>query len=411
MKKLLLGLTIGVMAHSSLFAMNLLRPWDTLIRPPLDQSRSLQVALFGEYGFAAHGYNSSGDKVNPLAIWNCSESTLAMIKGFLPTSPQGQLASRLSTVDGTRGHVELRGDMMQASWAATARAYFAKDWSFLVSLPFHHMSLKHVSICDKTLSVTEGDEDVKELLTNNLAQNVCTLGDGLSLGSWERTGLGDTALLVEWIHDFEQGKEFLKNVRVNWRFGGTIPSGKAADIDKLMALPFGLDGAASIIAGFGLELLYGKNFKLGGDVELQQPFGNTRGRRIMTDPSQTSLLLLEKVCAYKDFSMNQRFNLFVQFYEFLGGLSCKVGYQYFKQGDAYLTLDTLAYADVTSNRSKNLFDWTLHQAVVVVDYNIGKHLEEDAYCIPRVSLFSRIPVNGKRSIASPTLGAMFSLDF
>jgi hypothetical protein len=413
MKKLLLVLTVGAMAHCSLSAMNLLRPWDTLIRPPLDQSRSVQVALFGEYGFAAHAYNNDGAKVNPLAIWDCSESTLSMIKGFSPDSPQGQLASRLSAVvdDGTRGHIVFHGEMMQASFAATMRAYFAKDWSFLVSLPFHHMSLKNVSYCDKTLSITEGDEDVKELLTNNLAQNVCRLGNGLSLGSWERTGLGDTALFVEWIHDFEQAKIFLKNVRVNWRLGGTIPSGKAADANKLMALPFGSDGAASIIGGFGLELLYGKNFKIGGDVELQQPFGNSITRRIKTDSTQTNLLLLEKVCAYKDFGINQRFNLFFQFFEVLGGASLKVGYQYFKHGDDFLTLNTLAYADATANTSRTLFDWTLHQAVFVADYNIGKHFDADALCLPRVSIFSRIPFNGKRAIASPTLGATFSLDF
>jgi hypothetical protein len=413
MKKLLLVLTVGAMAHGSLSAMNLLRPWDTLIRPPLNQSRSVQVALFGEYGFAAHAYNNDGERVNPLAIWDCSEKTLSMIKGFTPDSPQGQLASRLADVvdDGTRGHVELRGEMMQASWAATARAYFAKDWSVLVSLPFHHMQLKNVSICDKTLSITQGDMDVKELLTDNLAHNVCTLGDGLSLGSWERTGLGDTALFVEWIHDFEQAKTFLKNVRVNWRLGGTFPTGKVGDADKLMALPFGADGSASIIGGFGLELLYGKNFKIGGDVELQQPFGNSLTRRIKTDSTQTNLLLLEKVCAYKDFGIKQRFNLFFQFFEFLGGASVKVGYQYLKQGDDFLTLNTLAYADVTANTSRTLFDWTLHQAVFVADYNIGKHFDADALCLPRVSVFSRIPFNGKRAIASPTLGAMFSLDF
>jgi len=413
MKKLFLVLTVGALVHCPLSAMNLLRPWDTLIRPPLDQSRKVQIALFGEYGFAAHAYNKDGAKVNPLAIWDCSESTLAMIKGFSPNSPQGQLATRLSTVtdDGTRGHVEFHGDMMQASWAATMRAYFAKDWSLLVSLPFHHMSLKNVSYCDKTLSITEGDEDVKKLLTNDLAKNVYVLGDGLSLGSWERTGLGDTALFVEWIHDFEQAKIFLKNVRVNWRLGGTIPSGKAADENKLMALPFGSDGAASIIAGFGLELLYGKNFKLGGDVELQKPFGNTRCRRIKTDTTQTNLLLLAKVDAYQDFAINQRFNLFFQFFEVLGGASLKVGYQYFKKGDDYLTLNSLEYADATANTSRPLFDWTLHQAVLVADYNIGKHFEKDAVCLPRVSLFSRIPFNGKRVIASPTLGAMFSLDF
>lgn len=413
MKKLLVCLSVGVMAHCSLSAMNLLRPWDTLIRPPLDQSRKVQVALFGEYGFAARAYNNDGERANPLAIWDCTEKTLAMIKGFPPDSPQGQLASRLSGVvdDGTRGHVQFDGEMTQASVAATVRAYFAKDWSFLVAVPVHRMSLKHVSYCDKTLSLTEGDEEVKELLTDNLAQNVCTLGDGLSLSSWERTGFGDTALFIEWIHDFEQAKIFLKNVRVNWRLGGTIPSGKTWDVDKLMALPFGADGAASIIAGFGLELLYGKNFKIGGDVELQQPFGTSRCRRFKTDGSQTNLLLLAKADAFQDFAINQRFNLFFQFFEFLGGASLKVGYQYFKKGDDYLTLNSLAYADATANTSRSLFDWTLHQAVLVADYNIGKHLQDDAVCVPRVSLFSRIPFNGKRAIACPTLGAMFSLDF
>jgi hypothetical protein len=414
MKRLLFLLTVSAaVVVPSAYGMNVLRPWDTLIRPDLDSSHSTQVALFGEYGFKARAYNDDGQSVNPLAIWDCSEKTLSMIKGFSPTSPIGQLATRLSGVidDGTRGHVELRGDMTEASCAATVRNYFAKNWSVLVCLPFYEMELKDLSICDKTLSITEGDEDVKELLTNNLKANVCTLGKGLSLAPWKRSGFGDVALFVEWMNDFEQAKVFLKNVRVDWRLGGTIPSGKRVDPDKLMALPLGYDGAASIIAGFGIDLTYGRYFKLGGDVELQHVFGNDRCRRIMTDTTQTNLLFLEKVNAYKDFGMNQRFNLYFQFFEVLGGLSLKAGYQYFKHGDDYLSLNSLAYSDVTANTSKNLYDYTLHQAVFVASYNIAKHINEDAACLPAVSLFSRLPFNGTRVIACPTLGATLSLDF
>ena len=116
------------------------------------------------------------------------------------------------------------------------------------------MTLKNVQWVNKTLNVSAGDQSVRQNLTNDFFANVATLGDGLYLGDWSRTGIGDLVLMMDWVQDFYQYKPLLKNTRVNWRIGFNFPTGLREDEDKVFARPFGFDGALGLIFGFGWAL-------------------------------------------------------------------------------------------------------------------------------------------------------------
>lgn len=403
-----------VLVSSYSFGMNILRPYDVMIRPPLKKGSTIQTAFMAEHEFNNHGYNACGDRVNVLKIWNCDQDALKMLEGFDAASPQGLLAIQLradgANDDRVRGHFTVTGDLHTDSFAFTSHYNFLDAWFFTVYLPLYNMTLKNVQWVNETLNVSAGDQSVRQNLTNNFFSNVAALGDGLYLGDWARTGMGDLVLMMDWAQDFYQYKPLLKNTRVNWRIGFNLPTGLRADEDKIFARPFGFDGAFGLIFGFGLELTYGCYVKLGGDVELTQLFGNTRCRRIKTEADQTELLLLAKTQAYRNYGLQQRFNLWGQLFN-VGGLGLKAGYQYVKRGEDSFALRTPEYSTNIANTAHSLESWTVHNAIVDITYDFAVHLDECAPVKPYISLFSRVPFNGDRSAAGPTIGGLIAIDF
>ena len=236
------------------------------------------------------------------------------------------------------------------------------------------------------------------------------MGDGLDLNGWKRTGPGDLNLLLEFMFDFPQkNRQFLKNVDVGGRVGFTFPTGLKQDVDKLMAFPFGYNGAVGIVYGGGLSVTLGDYFKAGFDVQLLHLFGNTRERRIKTSIDQTDLLLLAKTPAYTDYGLTQRFNLFVQAYN-IAGVSFLVGYQFLKKGEDHLALNSCDYSSTIANTAISLDEWIVHSAEFNLSYDFSA-CQTDPWIVPQASLFARLPFGGKRSIAFTTVGFMLSVDF
>ncbi len=273
------------------------------------------------------------------------------------------------------------------------------------------MALKNVCWVDKTKNITDEDARVHEFLTDNFFENVCTLGCGLDLCGWQRTGVGDLTLLVQWFRDFPQAKPMLKNVRINWRGGVGIPTGLRQDVDKVFAFPFGYDGAFSLPFGFGLDLYFDFYLRAGFDVQLTHIFGNTRDRRIKTSEGQTDLLFLEKMSIYKDWGLTQQFNLYGQIYKLFDVVSFLVGYQFTKHGkDEVALCPGSTFSAVVANSAESLREWTMHQFVVRADYEMGAHWDEPVL-YPRFSFFAQIPFNGRRIAATTNVGVTVAFDF
>ncbi len=399
--------------HFSATAMNLLRPWDTLLRPEYDHTRRVQTMAFLEGDLNAKGYNEDGDRVNVMRIWNNNQDALAMLKGFPATSDIGQLLTQLSaTDDGVRGHFDVCGSLSVSPTAAFGvRCFFLNDWSIDFYLPVMKMSLKNVTWTDKTKNVNAQDARVKQLLTDNLFEHVAQLGDCLQLQDWTRSGVGDLTLMVQWFRDFPQPKPLLKNVRVNWRLGVNCPTGKRADEDLVLALPFGNDGSFGLPFGLGLDLSLGYHAKVGVDVELLQIFGNVRNRRVKTSKDQTELLLLKKCETHKDFGLTQRFNLYTQMFHLFGGFSLKLGYQFVKHGDDVLSVRTNDVANEVVNTAISLQEWTAHYGIVNANYALTYRQGQESYNRPQVGLYVRIPFNGQLAVLSTGIGAMIAVDF
>lgn len=394
--------------------MNLLRPYDTLIRPAYSNDYRWQFDLYAQAGVADKGYNADGCATNALRMWHATQDALAMLDGFPSDSAIGQKRIAIDADDdGVRGHFCVDGDLRtKFSGTIGLRTFFKEVWSISAYLPFYVMELRNVCWKDQTKGVSDEDERVKSLLTNDFFANICSLGDGLELGGWKRHGIGDVTVLGEWFHDFPQAKQLLKNVRINLRAGLNLPTGLRADEDKMLAVSFGNDGALGVPFGLGLDLQYVFYLRAGIDVQLTHVFGNTRTRRVVTNENQTDLLLLKKMDVYKDFGLTQQFNLYVQIYKLVKQSSLLVGYQFIKQGKDELSLCANPdFSSVVANSAEYLKERTIHQIIVRADYDIGAHFKKDPSLYPRMSFYARLPFKGKRAALTTDIGLTLSLDF
>ena len=410
-KYILLCLGMASCAES----MNLLmRPYDTLLLPQTYLDARGQLSMWAESGVRpARGYNSDGGLVNPFNIWNVNQDALAMLQGFATDSPITQLLNALdATDDGATGHLLFSGDL-QLDWAAAVggRWYFLPNVWFTALLPFYQERLTNVAWTDLTGATTAADLRVRSMLTGPITNVVQEFGDGLQLTGWKRRGPGDMNLLVEFLFPFEQKRPLLKLVEIEGRGGFTIPMGLKANEDLPLALPFGYDGAVGIVYGAGLNVLLGSCLKAGFDVQLLHLFGNTRDRRIKTAFDQSDILLLAKTPAYKDYGLTQRFNLFVQAYHVWGGLSFLVGYQFLKKGEDRLALNSCDYSSLYINSAASLDEWIVHSMEFNLHYDFIETWCQDTCWAPQLSLFSRLPFNGKRAITFTTVGLMLAVDF
>ncbi len=393
-------------------AMFLLRPYEQMVEPEFQKDFCWQFSILPEVGFDTVAFNENGACVNPLQIWNPTQDALKMLEGFDPLSAIGQLRTKIgANDDGVRGHFIVNGDFKYHGGVGfSARKGFPYNLCLGVHMPVYSLALQNVQWINETQNISADDARVRQYLTNDFFTNVFVLGDGLSLQGWKRAGIGDLTLMGEWIQEFEQEKEFLHNVRLQARLGLGFPTGKKADEDKIFALPFGFDGAYSLILGAGLTAEMACYLRAGVYVELTHLFSTTQCRRIKTNINQTELLLLQKFPVLKNYGLLQEFNLYAEFHHFFDGFSAKAGYQFFRRGDDNLVIIGNEFSSNISNTSLQLEEWTLHQLFLIGSYDL---LPEDdcRFVHPYVSLFVKLPFNGQFRAQQKTVGAVLSVDF
>lgn len=405
-------LLAGMIGATGMSGMNLIRPYQILLRPQKESQSWMQLYGIGQVGFASKAFDVDGAGCNPLQIYECNQNALTMLNGFDSCSPIGQLSTRINAEsDCARGRFVPHGTFKVDGVANFGlRFFFEHNISFACYVPYYSMSLKDVSWCDQTLNVSMADARTHAYLTDCLCDKVCELG-GLDLGGWERRGAGDTTLSLEWIQDFAQNREILRKVTLNSRLGMTVPTALKADEDKTLAFSYGNDGAIGVIFALGIDLTLGCYVKAGLDVQLMHVFGSTRCRRIKTDVLQSELLLLQKASTFKDYGLTQQFSLYWQFYQIFGGASLEVAYQFYKRGRDELALTSNEFSSSVANTSLALLGYTTHDVFLIASYDFDQHMCDNSRWSPYVAAFVDLPFNGKRSMVSRTVGLTLGVNF
>jgi hypothetical protein len=416
-KKTIILLTIMSLPFQLLgfFPINFFKPWDINLRPPEWCGAPLQLTGYYEGGLKANGFNADNQSVNVMQIFNSTQDSLAMLKGFPANSPESIFFNTIlmdPQDDGVRGHFTVTGNFnLLANAVLCGRYHFAHNIMLGVFLPVLSMRLHDVKFTDLTQDITAEDDIVKENLTDNFLQNIKQFDPALNLTGWSKTGLGDMAVMGEWLQYFPQEKEYLKNVGLNIRAGATIPTGFKTDVNEILFVPLGFDGAWGLFFGAGIIINWFNYIRAGVDFEFLNLFGANSVRRIKTQADQTDFLFLAKTRVHTEYGFTQRYNLFGELYQIYRGLSASVIYQFWKHSEDKLGLFSNDFSTQIANTAQNLQDWTIHQFIFKVDYDFQSDIDDDAFIKPQLQFFYKLPFNGSRALVVHTIGAGITFNF
>lgn len=401
----------------SLAPINLFRPSDRPLIPEVWPDNRFQFVIGYEGSVKSKGFRDDFDecfqigkapdiekKVNVLQIYQSSQNVLAAFKNFDCCSKMGQLSQLFNINDenGDQGIFIPKGNFkVPVNLMLSARYYFNHGVSFALHLPFYVMELSDVRWFQKRCDETGSDK-----LTDQFIETVCKATD-LDITGWRRKGVGDLLAQGLWRQDFPQNKPLLTNVRTQLRLGLYFPTGKKEDEDKILAIPFGNDGAYGLLLSGGLDLTFNCFTRGGFDVEFLYLFGNTRCRRLATACNQTDLLFLSKVPVFKEFGLGQQYNLYLE--TFWRGLIFNIDYQFLKRNEDKIFIFNDRIDAFVANSAESLQDWTAHSLIFSLKYDF-RYITPSHYA-PMMSLWAKWGFNGKRAILLDTIGATFTLNF
>jgi len=406
----------GIVNHlcAMTFAFNSIKPYDNYLWVAPKKEGALQIDAYAASSFNERGVWCDHTKIcNVLQLFACEQDALTMLRGFDPTTQIGQFQTQFSNVpdDGIRGHLVPYATFHMGEVGISAQYWFPHNFCLGLYIPFMHMKLDNVCWTDLTKDITPADVTTKQLLTNDLAQNVLRLGGPVINQPWTSIGIGDIDLLVKLQRNFPQHKPILTNAQINAYLGISFPTGKRTNEDILFSLPFGYDGAPGILFGGALGLTWKNHFVGGVQLDLVQLMGNSRMRRIKTYASQTDLLLLAKTNAHIDWGFIQRYRLYLGAYQIMRGLSFDVAYQFQKQGDSAISLCGNNYITTIANDAQTLKFWTLHHIMFDLTYDLGYDQLSDFAFSPAITFFYQHAFRGQRALLIDKWGFSFSFNF
>ena len=363
------------------------------------------------FGFSGEGRNAEGDKVDPTRFLCANQNALAMLKGALSDSEIAAIAQQVNVDDdnGVRGHFLTTGSYNMPFYTLFSCAYQpVHEWSFYAYLPLMHVEMENITWHNQTKNSTADDVLTRALITDDFFANVTRLGN-LNLQSWRKTGFGDMTFFGAWNRRFLQQKQWLKEVALTVRAGISFPTGVKKDQDKAFSLAFGNDGAYAFPFGAGIDLRFRHYAWAGIDVSFEHIFSHTKVRRIMTDPAQTNYLFLHTAKTRREYGMIQRFNIYLE-PQLWKGFAMRIAYQHAKQSDDFLYVISRDYSQVVANQAQELQEWSTHHIFTQLKWDSSK-LYKKAKLQPQVSIFARIPFNGRQVLQNKSVGCSVVIDF
>lgn len=398
------------------------RPHDIDFRMFEWTHNNLRTGVSSEFGRTDECRDFDENKRNVLQLYNEKEASLAMLLGAPVGSNIDLLAkslgvsSAIASSDSNRGKFILTGRFK--GYDVTAFAKYKLPIKLIgtfelgLFVPIKNMDLYDISWKDQTLDVLVADKEFKDAVSSQLAAKATELGNlDINTGGWNKTGLGDAALILGWQKDFQQHKDYLKNVRINAKVGVSIPTGIKQEIDQSFSFPLGNDGAWGMPLGIGLDLDFVHNVRAGIEFDLLYLFDNTQTYRMKTSIYQSDFLLLHKSEATKSFGTTWHFNLFIQLKKLAKYFSGSINYQFLKKDEDTLSPKSYDFNRSIVNTAESLKEWSTQQFVFRANYDIFGVDAANKSVKPQLSFFYKLPIEGKRAIIAHTFGGMLSVNF
>lgn len=406
---LVVGTLYATYCLGTVAPLGMLIPYNLAIMPEA-QYKSLQLVALTQDAYKVQGFDSNGNRVNPLQIYETQQNALALFQGHAAESSFVQILNTFAMGPGgvlspNAGLYSVTGDFN--AWGGTLAASYAFGKGFAVQayLPYWSVSLNNVVWTYLNDPATFADVFIQQQLFSAFTTDAQNLF-GLSIGNWKQNGIGDLTFLLQWQQDFPQYRSILKNVHPHIYFGLAMPTGVKPNINNISSVGLGNDGALTIPFGAGLNVNMWRQFEFGAAAQFWFTAGSTQLSRVQTYPTQTSLLLPTVVAVHEEFGFTQDFNLYAKVF-IAKGTSIKFLYEYMRisEDQVYPTDGSIDYN--VANDLPSLGEQTFHHLLFVGSFDGAEY----ASCKPQVSLFVRVPFNGTNSISAGTYGLQVALEF
>ncbi len=389
----------------SFLPINLLNGFDPNLTPVKKPGERLQFTFNGATTFSITANNGLDQNVNPLQRSFQTQDALAMLKGFAPSTEQAQLGQlvNVNDDDGIRGHFKVTGDLKIPFFGTFLVHYYCNHGIWVgASLPILCAKVKNVQWKDLTQNFTLDDALTHQYITNDLENTVFRLGNGLKIGDWSNTGIGNIELRSGWRGYFAQEKTWLKQVMVSAWAGVVLPTDSRRNEDYAVSFDFGTGGAFAIPFGGDLALCFKNQFWLGVNLIFFQTFNHTSMRRIQTDINQTDLLLLQLAKVRRQFGFIQKYNLYFEpiIYK---GFSLRFAYEHIKENETKIYVLSESFSNTIANSNFSLDERTINDFIIEAKFCFDKG--------PQGIIFGKMPTGGKRSFQVPLIGFQINLDF
>lgn len=419
MKKTKILLTAGFLVGSFLLPagpLGFLEPYNFMIESePLLPKQKWQWNFLTQSCFDTTSFNFDGNQVNALQIYEPAQDMLGLFQGIGLESQFNQLVNSIAAGSGggvnnsQNGLFTPTGDFSGYQVAFLSSYKFHNNCYFKVALPVYNLKLSHV-VWDYTgNNETFSGQQIQDELVSSFLQDAQNIF-GLNLSGWQTSGLGDLALLLDYIGDYPQGRTVLRNVRVHARLGLTFPTGLVANENLLMSQPLGNDGSMTMPFGGGLDINLGRYFQCGFRGQFSYIWGNEKLRRVPTFAGQTTLLFPTVMSTFKNYGITQTFDLYAQIYNAYAGLSLKLAYEYYFKTQDNISINRPGYNYNLLQSDLTLEEMTRHNMIVLLSFDSG-FLEKHDKIHPQVGLFFNMPFNGSLATLASTVGVQLSLDW
>ncbi len=401
--------SVAQMPHTNIFAPNDI--W--LCKPYLTPS-TVGCDLAYEQSFGGRAYQYAEDELGNsncfrkrgdlLQLFGDQQDLLAALKGDAFTAPRTAIAQRYNLIDddGTFGLFIPHGSVDIRQLLCSVRWRLNSSFSLMASIPVVSYRLHNV-----WWSKAPGNhaDSFDSRLTDDLVRDVALAGEA-NFFDCKQAGVGDLPVQIRWARSFPQVREILKNVSLDARLGLLFPTGKKEDPTAIFAPGLGYGSGFGIPGSLQLRLQFGRYIHAGVDVDLLYGFGDVQQRKVRTDRAQTDLAILTRKSVYKDPGLRQKFTLFVEGARMAANFVWRLGYQYIKQNESRLYVNSFDTDAVIVNGGESLQLWTDHSVLAMLAYDfVGSHSSM------RLGGTLKWGFNGQRALALDTWTIHLGLDF
>lgn len=377
-------------------------------------------SIFYEEGSGSGGFDGTGKKKSLGSIYSEQESFLTMLR-----SPQGNVLTNLTGVDarlrtapdfgGKRGAIDLTGHIFhrQITLGGAANLRFIKGMPGFIDLalytPFVLKRFDAIGIQQKQFERVDIVDFLLENITKDATGFLQRTG-GLSAEPWQAGGMGDPTIIMRW--NLLQGftESTISDVNAHIYFGFSIPVSKQKDEDKIFSLPLGNDGHWGIPFGGNFELTFVSPIKMGMALDLLWLVAESRPRRVKTDLTQTSLLLLNKTMTRRKPGLTWRANWTMEGDHLWRGLSIRGGYELTMHHNDVLEISTEGYSSAIANSAGTAQSWYITALTAAIRYDLSTEFV-GAPMTPYLEGFLKFPISGQNVVNASSAGLQMVLRF